>query len=266
MKSKRSNTKTKRRSRSQRGGLPFGIGLSDVGAFAMKLVTLANSAESLIQEVNKANNFYIYCQTINIDKINEPLKGQFSRMMLKLGKNITNLRANAIAPKFLSAAMHIRSNDRAQYDNDVAELMNISTNGKDDVPNPPPPPPEGFFNKAKSWGSTALEWGNSASVVMMCDWYRNELNYDLTNLNSIVTMIIGSSVLNMNRGTPVPLVTEASVIVPPISPINPQHSSHSPHSPSRRGKGKKTLKMSKMPFSDPNNPYNALLLMSPSAA
>ena len=154
--------------------------------------------------------------------------------------------------------MHIRSNDRAQYDNDIAELMNISIHGKDDVPNPLPPPPEGFFEKAKSWGSTVLGWGNSAGIVAMCDWYRNELNYDLTNLNSIVTMIIGTSVLNTTRGTPAPLVTEASVFVPPVNP-------HS-HSPSRRGKGKKTLKMSKIPFSDPNNPYNALLLMSPSAA
>jgi len=270
----RSNNKTKRRTRPQRGGVIPWKTLSDVAGYAMKLVSLAGSAESLIQEVIKANNFYTYCQTINIDKINEPLKEQFSRMMIKLGKNIMNLRANAIAPKILSAAMHIRSNDKTEYDNDVAELMNISMNGKDDVPNPPPPPPEGFFDKAKSWGSTARSWGNSAGVVAMCDWYRNELNVDLTNLMSIVTMIIGSSVLNTNPGRPVPLVTAASVLVPPIDNSQPSQPISSVYditskngSPSRRGKkGKKTLKMSKLPFSDPRNPYNALLLLSPSAA
>ncbi len=259
----RSN-KTKRRSRSQRGGVIPWKTLGDVAGYAMKLVSLPGSAESLIQEVIKANNFYTYCQTIDVDKINEPLKGQFSRMMIKLGKNIMNLRANAIAPKFLSAAMHIRSNDKTEYDNDVAELMNISMNGKDDVPNPPPPPPEGFFKKAKSWGSTALSWGNSAGVVAMCDWYRNELNVDLTNLVSIVTMIIGSSVLNTIRGTPAPLVSEASVLVSPINQSQPvvdvyKTASKKASTPSRSGKGKKTLKMSKLPFSDPRNPYNALL-------
>ena len=266
MKSKTSNTKTKRRSRrSQRGGaLPLKK-MGEIAGYAMKFVSLATSAESLVQEVIKANNFYTYCQTINVDKINEPLKGQFSKMMIKLGKNITNLRANAIAPKIMSAAMHIRSNDRAQYDNDIAELMNISIQGKDDVPNPLPPPPEGFFEKAKSWGSTVLGWGNSAGIVAMCDWYRSELNYDLTNLNSIVTMIIGTSVLNTTRGTPAPLVTEASVIVPPVR----GESASKMTSTSRKGKGKQqTLKMSKLPvgFSDPRNPYNALSFMSPSAA
>jgi hypothetical protein len=265
----RSNNKTKRRSRrSQRGGAaPPENPLKKIAGYAMKFVSLVTSAESLIQEIIKANNFYTYCQTINVDKINEPLKGQFSKMMIKLGKNIMNLRANAIGPKIMSAAMHIRSNDRAQYDNDIAELMNISIHGKDDVPNPLPPPPDGFFEKAKSWGSTVLGWGNSAGIVSMCDWYRNELNYDLTNLNSIVTMIIGTSVLNTTRGTPAPLVTEASVIVHPIDTVR-QETASKMASPSRKGKGKKTLKMSKIPseFSDPSNPYNALLFMSPSAA
>jgi hypothetical protein len=273
MKSKTSNTKTKRRTRSQRGGAFPLKKMGEIAGYAMKFVSLATSAESLVQEVIKANNFYTYCQTLNIDKINEPLKGQFSKMMIKLGKNITNLRVNAIAPKILSAAMHIRSNDRAEYDNDIAELMNISIQGKDDVPNPLPPPPEGFFEKAKSWGSTILGWGNSAGIVSMCDWYRNELNYDLTNLVSIVTMIIGTSVLNTTRGTPAPLVTDASVIVPPIDQTQliadvRQKSESKMASPSRKGKGKKTLKMSKIPseFSDSRNPYNALLFMSPSAA
>ena len=199
------------------------------------------------------------------------MKGQFSKMMIKLGKNITNLRVNAIAPKILSAAMHIRSNDRAEYDNDIAELMNISIQGKDDVPNPLPPPPEGFFEKAKSWGSTILGWGNSAGIVSMCDWYRSELNYDLTNLVSIVTMIIGTSVLNTTRGTPAPLVSEASVIVPPVR----GESASKMASPSRKGKCKQqTLKMSKAPlakasvgkYNDIRNPYGVLALMSPFAA
>lgn len=270
----RSNNKTKRRTRSQRGGAFPLKKMGEIAGYAMKFISLVTSAESLVQEVIKANNFYTYCQTINIDRINEPLKGQFSKMMIKLGKNITNLRANAIAPKIMSAAMHIRLNDRAQYDNDIAELMNISIQGKDDVPNPLPPPPEGFFEKAKSWGSTVLGWGNSAGIVAMCDWYRSELNYDLTNLNSIVTMIIGTSVLNTTRGTPAPLVTEASVIVPPIDTVR-QESASKMASPSRKGKGKQqTLKMSKAPlakasvgkYTDIHNPYGVLALMSPSAA
>ena len=90
MRSNKSN-KTKRRTRSQRGGASPLKPLKTVAGYAIKFVSLVTSAESLIQEVIKANNFYTYCQKINVDQINEPLKGQFSKMMIKLGTNIMNL-------------------------------------------------------------------------------------------------------------------------------------------------------------------------------
>lgn len=300
---RRSNNKTRRKikSRSYRGGTimeRLGAVAGTVGAVAGKVGEVAGkvsmplqgimmirsaaiAAELLGQEVVKANNFYIYCQTINIDKISEQMKRDFTKMMLRLGTNIANIRANSIAIKLASAATYYFNKDKTEYDSNMAELMNITINGKDGVPNappPPPPPPEGFVNKAKSWGAKAVDYGSGAGFIAMCDWYRTELNVDLTNLMSIVTMIIGSSILTPTQSISVPVVTDASVIVPPL-PEQPPSSMSSLRTPSRRTPSRRTpshvtprklltprkirnrhrnRQSMQQVFNDSKNPYNAL--------
>ena len=290
---RRSNNKTRRKSRSYRGGTileKIGTVAGAVGTAAsaaavplgylLQVRAAAIAAESLGQEVVKANNFYVYCQTIDINKIPEQMKRDFSKMMLKLGTNIANIRANSIAIKLASAATYLLNKDKTEYDNNMAELMNISINGKDGVPNAPPPPlppPEGFFNKAKSWGSKAVDVGSGAGFISMCEWYRTELNVDLTNLMSIVTMIIGMNTLTPTKSVSVPVVSDASVIVPPLPeqpPVELIPSLRSSLRSSRRTPSRVTPRKLLTPhkirnrhrnrqsmpqvFNDSKNPYNAL--------
>jgi len=275
--------KTVRRSRSQRGGNPIWDNLKMAADIGMAVRAAMIAADSLSKDVVKANNFYVYCQKINLDRIPDPLKESFSRMMLRLGTNIANITANAISMKVSNAVLNCRNKDRAEYDRSVAELMNISINSKDGVPKPPPPP-AGLFNKLKSWGSSVKDAGEGTGFIWLCEWYRNELHIDLTNLMSIVTMIIGTNVLTPTQSVSVPVVSDASVLVPPLSdqppaveirspsktrdsknprtPSRTSRDSKNPRTPSRIGTGisrkaRNRVKQSKA-FSDSANSYNAL--------
>jgi hypothetical protein len=202
-----SNKQTKRKIQTRRrnGGAKTAA-LTSVVGFVLnppawfdiltKAPDAARSAAALVHDLNRAYEFYSYCETISLDKItNEPLKQRFIMMTTKLGKLIMSIKNGAVISKMLGAIHSAISKNRDAYAKDIDALSKMSINARDDAPKPP----ETIIHKLSSITTTTF---NTSIITVLGDWYRYELNIDLTNLMAIVTELIGLSVLTTTRASP----------------------------------------------------------------
>lgn len=270
-----SNKKTKRKLKSRRrnGGAKTAA-FSSVVDFLFnpprwfttltKAPDAARSAAALIHDINRAHEFYSYCETISIDKIpNEALKERFIMTTTKLGKLIMSIKNGAVVPKMMGAIHSAISRNRVDYNKDIEALGKMSINAQDDVPKPP----ETILNKLSSISTTAF---NTSIITVLGDWYRYELNIDLTNLIAVVTELIGLSVLTTATKRASPLVSAPASEIPSSIPVENEALNAARQSDifigntsiSRKSNRKKTSKFSSNlspvnPFYVPeNNPFN----------
>ena len=218
------NKKTKRKLKSRRrnGGAKiaalksvFDFILSPPTWFTIltKAPDAARSAAALIHDINRAHEFYSYCETISLDKIpNEALKERFILTTTKLGKLILSIKTGAVVPKIMGAIHSAISRNRVEYNKDIEALGNMSINAQDDVPKPP----ETILNKLSSISTTTF---NTTIITILGDWYRYELNIDLTNLIAVVTELIGLSVLTTVTKRASPLVSAPASEIPSSIPV-----------------------------------------------
>jgi hypothetical protein len=273
----RSN-KTKRSSRCHRRRRGGAAAISSVidflseppGWFRLlsKIPDATRAAAALIHDVNRAYEFYSYCESINLDTIpNEALKQRFTMMMTKLGKLIMSIKSGAVVPKMVGALHSIVSKNKEAYNREVEALSKIAISTREDVPKPP----ETILSKLTAVATTTF---NTSIITMLGDWYRYEINIDLTNLMAVVTEMVGLSVLNTVKRIPTPLVTPSTVFETPGKlerlPISEAENAAAetaihldvikPGSPTmksrRRKKSKKTSP--NLSYHDPHNPFSVL--------
>lgn len=277
------NKKTKRKLQTRRrnGGAKTAAFSSVVGfilnppawfTILTKAPDAARSAAALIHDINRAYEFYSYCETISLDKIpNEALKQRFIMTTTKLGKLIMSIKNGAVVPKMMGAIHSAISKNKDAYTKDIEALSKMSINPRDDVPKPP----ETILNKLSSISTTAF---NTSIITVLGDWYRYELNIDLTNLIAVVTELIGLSVLTTVTKRISPLVSASASEIPSSIPIVENEALNAAHetaihmgvmptvTTSKRKKTSSSSSSSKFSHYDPTkNPYT-LPTLSPSPA
>ena len=172
----------------------------------------ARSAAALIHDLNRAYEFYSYCETISVDNIpNEMLKQRFIMMTTKLGKLIMSIKNGAVISKMMGAIHSAISQNKEAYSKDIESLSNMSIITHDDAQKPP----ETILKKLTVISTTAF---NTSIITVLGDWYRYELNIDLTNLIAVVTELIGLSVLTATKRAS-PLVSASTPGIPSSIPI-----------------------------------------------